>query len=97
MLLAIDVDNTNVEFGVSTATGSSAMAPHTSAMRTADEHAVWLFQLMAMEDIDPQPSRMRSWQRRAAGQLQYPPPVSRYFNCESLFLGDPDVVLGIKV
>src|SRR3990167_11330225 len=53
MLLAINANNTNVKFGV--VDGDHIVGEwrqHTSAMRTADEHAVWLFQLMAMEGID---------------------------------------------
>src|SRR3546814_1774061 len=30
---------------------------HTSAMRTGDEHAVWLLQLLALEKIDPKTIR----------------------------------------
>src|ERR1044071_2913795 len=54
MLLAINCNNTNIKFGV--VDGDRIIGEwrqHTSAMRTADEHAVWLFQLMAMEGIDP--------------------------------------------
>ena len=48
MLLAINANNTNVKFGV--IDGDRIVGEwrqHTSAMRTADEHAVWLMQLMA--------------------------------------------------
>ena len=54
MLLAINANNTNIKFGV--VDGDRIVGEwraHTSAMRTADEHAVWLLQLMAMERIDP--------------------------------------------
>ena len=54
MLLAINVNNTNIKFGV--VDGDRIVGEwrqHTSAMRTADEHAVWLFELMRMEGIDP--------------------------------------------
>ena len=53
MLLAINANNTNVKFGV--IDGERIVGEwrqHTSAMRTADEHAVWLFQLMKMEGIE---------------------------------------------
>jgi type III pantothenate kinase len=86
MLLAINVNNTNVKFGV--VDGDRIVGEwrqHTSAMRTADEHAVWLFQLMQMEGIDPNANFNL---RRLC---------TRYFNCEAMFLGDPGVVFGIKV
>jgi pantothenate kinase type III len=54
MLLAINCNNTNIKFGV--VDGDRIVGEwrqHTSAMRTADEHAVWLYELMRMEGIDP--------------------------------------------
>ena len=54
MLLAINVNNTNIKFGV--IDGDEIVGEwrqHTSAMRTGDEHAVWLTQLMHIEGIDP--------------------------------------------
>ena len=54
MLLAINCNNTNIKFGV--VDGDRIVGEwrqHTSAMRTADEHAVWLMELMRMEGIDP--------------------------------------------
>ena len=54
MLLAINVNNTNIKFGV--VDGDEIVGEwrqHTSAMRTGDEHAVWLTQLMQIEGIDP--------------------------------------------
>ena len=52
MLLAINANNTNVKFGV--IDGDRIVGEwrqHTSAMRTGDEHAVWLMQLLALEKI----------------------------------------------
>ena len=54
MLLAINCNNTNIKFGV--VDGDRIVGEwrqHTSAMRTADEYAVWLYELMRMEGIDP--------------------------------------------
>src|SRR3546814_17244022 len=54
MLLAINANNTNTKFGV--IDGDRIVGEwrqHTSAMRTGDEHAVWLLQLLALETIDP--------------------------------------------
>lgn len=99
MLLAINVNNTNVKFGV--VDGDRIVGEwrqHTSAMRTADEHAVWLFQLMEMEGIDPKAitaAIIGSVVPNANFNLRRL--CTRYFNCEAMFLGDPGVVFGIKV
>jgi type III pantothenate kinase len=99
MLLAINVNNTNVKFGV--IDGDRIIGEwrqHTSAMRTADEHAVWLFQLMAMERIDPKAitdAIIGSVVPQATFNIRRL--CTRYFNCEPLVLGEPNVVYGIKV
>lgn len=99
MLLAINVNNTNVKFGV--IDGDRIVGEwrqHTSAMRTADEHAVWLFQLMAMEGIEPKAitdAIIGSVVPQATFNLRRL--CTRYLNCEPLLLGEPNVVYGIKV
>lgn len=99
MLLAINVNNTNVKFGV--IDGDRIIGEwrqHTSAMRTGDEHAVWLFQLMEMEGIDPKTitdAIIGSVVPQANFNLRRL--CTRYLNCEPLFLGEPNVVYGIKV
>lgn len=99
MLLAINCNNTNIKFGV--VDGDKIVGEwrqHTSAMRTADEHAVWLMQLMAMEGIDPKSitdAIVGSVVPNANFNLRRL--CSRYFNCEPMFIGDPDVVHGIKI
>lgn len=99
MLLAINVNNTNVKFGV--IDGDRIVGEwrqHTSAMRTADEHAVWLFQLMKMEGIDPKSitdAIIGSVVPQANFNIRRL--CTRYFNCEPLFLGEPNVVYGIKI
>jgi type III pantothenate kinase len=99
MLLAINCNNTNVKFGV--VDGDRIVGEwrqHTSAMRTADEHAVWLFQLMAMEGIEPKAiteAIVGSVVPQANFNLRRL--CTRYFNCEPLFLGEPNVVYGIKI
>ena len=57
MLLAVDVGNTNVvfalvEYGEGGHTIRTRWRIATDARRTADEYAVWLVQLMAIEGID---------------------------------------------
>jgi type III pantothenate kinase len=67
-------------------------------MRTADEHAVWLFQLMAMEGIDPKAitdAIVGSVVPQATFNIRRL--CTRYFDCEPLVLGEPNVVYGIKV
>jgi type III pantothenate kinase len=99
MLLAINCNNTNVKFGV--VDGDRIVGEwrqHTSAMRTADEHAVWLFQLMAMEGIEPKAiteAIVGSVVPQANFNLRRL--CTRYFNCEPLLLGEPNVVYGIKI
>lgn len=99
MLLAINVNNTNIKFGV--VDGVKIVGEwrqHTSAMRTADEHAVWLLQLMAMEGIDPKSitdAIIGSVVPNANFNLRRL--CTRYFNCEPMFIGDPNVVHGIKI
>ena len=55
MLLAIDAGNTNVLFAVYDDRGEAAGSWRTAtdAKRTADEYAVWLIQLMALENLKP--------------------------------------------
>src|SRR5438477_326164 len=99
MLLAINCNNTNIKFGV--VEGDRIVGEwrqHTSAMRTGDEHAVWLMQLMAMEGIDPKSvtdAIIGSVVPNANFNLRRL--CTRYFNCEPMFIGDPDVVPGIKI
>jgi type III pantothenate kinase len=99
MLLAINVNNTNVKFGV--VDGDKIVGEwrqHTSAMRTADEHAVWLFQLMAMAGIDPKAitdAIIGSVVPQATFNIRRL--CTRYFGCEPLVLGESNVVYGIKV
>jgi len=99
MLLAINCNNTNIKFGI--VDGDRIIGEwrqHTSAMRTADEHAVWLFELMRMEGIDPKSvtdAIIGSVVPQANFNLRRL--CTRYLNCEPLFLGEPNVVYGIKI
>jgi type III pantothenate kinase len=99
MLLLISADNTNVKFAV--LDGDEVRGEwrqHTSSARTADEHAVWLFQLMAMEGIDPKsvddaiiatvvPQALFNLRRLC----------TRYFKCEPLVLGEEGVKYGVEI
>ncbi|MDP6342305.1 MAG: type III pantothenate kinase [Alphaproteobacteria bacterium] len=99
MLLAINLNNTNVKFSLFD--GDDVVAEwrqQTSANRTADEHAVWLFQLLQISGYDPKavteamiatvvPQALFNLRRLCQG----------YFNCEPLVLGEDDVETGIEI
>jgi type III pantothenate kinase len=99
MLLLISADNTNVKFAVLDGDEvKGEWRQHTSSARTADEHAVWLFQLMAMEGIDPKavddaiiatvvPQALFNLRRLC----------TRYFKCEPLVLGEDGVKYGVEI
>ncbi|MFC3676644.1 type III pantothenate kinase [Ferrovibrio xuzhouensis] len=99
MLLAINANNTNVKFGV--IDGDRIVGEwrqHTSAMRTGDEHAVWLMQLLALEKIDPKAitaAIIASVVPQATFNLRRL--CTRYFNVEPLVLGEPGVTYGIEI
>ncbi len=99
MLLAINANNTNVKFGV--IDGDRIVGEwrqHTSAMRTADEHAVWLLQLMQIEGIDPKSidaAIIGSVVPQATFNLRRL--CTRYFETEPLVLGEPSVKYGIQI
>lgn len=99
MLLAIDAGNTNTVFAIYDGTERRGLwRAATDTRRTADEHFVWLQQLMALEgvtksDVDAAiistvvPASMFNLTRLC----------QRYFDVEALVVGEPDVDLGIKV
>ena len=99
MLLAIDVGNTNTVFGLHDGTSWIAQwRSATDATKTADDYAVWLSQLCRMEglafgEIDaciistvvPQAKfNFRNFARR-------------YLNADPLFVGEPNVSLGVPI
>ena len=99
MLLAINVNNTNSKFSIYD--GDSAIGEwrqRTSTGRTGDEHAVWLFQLMQMEGIDPKsidaaiiacvvPQALFNLRRLC----------TRYLDQEPLVLGEANVDPGVEI
>jgi type III pantothenate kinase len=100
MLLAIDSGNTNVIFAVfgdGDAPRGSWRAS-TDAKRTADEYAVWLTQLMALDRLAPGeidgaiianvvPATMHALKTLCR----------RYFKTEPLVVGEPGTEIGIEV
>ncbi len=98
MLLAINANNTNFTFALFDGeTMACEWRVQSSAARTADEHAVWLIQLMALRGLAltaitdmiictvvPQ----ALFNLRLLGR--------RYFETEAIVVGDPAVDLGTK-
>lgn len=100
MLLVIDAGNTNILFAVQDEDGHTLASwrASTDARRTADEYAVWLTQLMALEGLKPD---------RVDGAViaNVVPSVMfalkalcrRYFKAEPMVVGEPGVDIGIEV
>ncbi|MDA1100670.1 MAG: type III pantothenate kinase [Proteobacteria bacterium] len=99
MLLAINANNTNVKFTLFD--GDEAVGEwrqHTSAARTADEHAVWLTQLFDLNGFD------RNAVTDTAIATVVPQALfnlrrlcSYYFKSEPLVLGEADTKYGIQI
>ncbi|SDF70101.1 pantothenate kinase [Limimonas halophila] len=99
MLLAIDCGNTNIVFAVHDGTDwRASWRAATHAERTADEYAVWLTELMALNGLGPHDID-------GTVVATVVPAVSRelrrlcrvYFGGEPLVVGDPDVRTGVPV
>lgn len=99
MLLAINANNTNTKFAVYE--GEAAIGEwrqHTSVSRTGDEHAVWLYQLMEIEGLDPKAidaAVIGSVVPQALFNLKRL--CTRYLGCEPLVIGEEGTSLGIDV
>ncbi|MGE5146081.1 MAG: type III pantothenate kinase [Candidatus Eiseniibacteriota bacterium] len=99
MLLAIDSGNTNIVFAVYEGDRRRGEWRSSSVNRlTADEYAVWLIQLMALQGMTPADVT-------DAIIANVVPAVTfdlrtlcrRYFNCDPLIVGESGVELGIDV
>ena len=100
MLLAIDSGNTNVIFAVYDGADHlrGSWRASTEAKRTADEYAVWLTQLMALESLAPSDvSGAIIANVVPATMYALKTLCRRYFKAEALVVGEPGVALGIKV
>jgi type III pantothenate kinase len=99
MLLAIDAGNTNIVFAVSDGTEVRAeWRAVTETTRTADEYAVLLqplLQLQGLSFADIDSAIIASVVPSAMFDLRQL--CRKYFHCEPLVIGDPDLDLGIKV
>jgi type III pantothenate kinase len=99
MLLAIDAGNTNIVFAV--CDGGEIRAEWraaTKASRTADEYAVWLAQLLALQGLsmdDLGAAIIATVVPAALNDLKQL--CRKYLNCEPLIVGTPEVSLGIGI
>jgi len=99
MLLAIDAGNTNIVFAV--CEGSTIRAQWraaTKTTRTADEYAVWLKEMLGLENLrfaDLDACIIASVIPAALFDLRSL--CRRYLNVEPLVVGEPDVDLGIGI
>lgn len=100
MLLAIDSGNTNIVFAVfdhdDTVLGEWRSS--TDANRTADEFGIWLEQLMQLEGLTR--DRINSAIIATvvpATLFSLKTLVRKYFKCEPLVIGEPNVDIGIPV
>lgn len=99
MLLAIDAGNTNTTFAVFD--GEQIVGEWragTNTARTADEYAVWLSNLMQLVDLKFENINSAIIATVVPqGLFNLRTLCRRYFNCEPLVVGDPDVDIGIRV
>ena len=100
MLLAIDTGNTNTVFAVFDDAGNirGEWRASSDVNRTADETGIWLLQLLGLAGLD------RSSISAAIIASVVPATVfssrelcRRYFNCQPLIVGSPDVNIGIRI
>lgn len=99
MLLAIDVGNTNTVFALHDGNRwRSQWRSATNAMRTADEYAVWLSQLMTIEQLgldDIKACIVSTVVPQA--KFNFRNLSRRYFNFEPFFVGEVGVNIGVPI
>lgn len=99
MLLVIDAGNTNIVFAVHDgATVRAEWRAVTETTRTADEYAVMLLPLLQLQGLnitDIDSAIIATVVPAALFDLKLL--CRRYFKCEPMVVGDPDVYLGINV
>ena len=103
MLLAIDAGNTNIVFALVSQDGPAPVIRTrwriaTDARRTADEYAVWLHQLLAMEGIERSTVMaviISTVVPRALHNLEVL--ATKYFGVEPLVAGRPPMGWGITL
>lgn len=99
MLLAIDCGNTNIVFAVFDGEQvKGEWRSSTAADRTADEYGVWLTLLLGTAGLKPADiSAAIVASVVPANVFTLKTLCRRYFGCEPLVVGEPEVKLGLKV
>ncbi|MGD1880149.1 MAG: type III pantothenate kinase [Kiloniellaceae bacterium] len=99
MLVAIDAGNTNVVFALFDGeTLRTKWRASSDAKRTADEYAVWLTQLMALQDLKPADITGAIIANVVpAASFTLTTLCSEFFKVTPLIVGEPSVDLGIEV
>ncbi len=100
MLLAIDSGNTNIVFAVFDAAGTvlGEWRSSTDGNRTADEFGIWMEQLMQLQNLKREDITAAIISTVVPATLFSLKTLCRkYFDCEPLVVGEPNVELGIKV
>lgn len=100
MLLAIDAGNTNVIFAIFDDAGKlrATWRASTDAKRTADEYAVWLTQLMALEDLTPaQITGAIMASVVPAANFALKGLCKKFFKAEPLIVGEAGCNIGVDV
>lgn len=99
MLLVIDIGNTNTVFALHSGTDwVASWRSSTDPTRTADDYAVWLNALMAMEGLELScidACILSSVVPQA--KFNFRNLARRYFGTEPIFVGDPDTKLGVPI
>lgn len=101
MLLGINANNTNVKFAIFEDEGDTAIGEwriSTDIKRTADEYAVWLTQLMALQGLTPDSvgtAVIATVVPQALFELKLL--CRKYFSCDPMVIGDDGLDLGLKV
>jgi type III pantothenate kinase len=100
MLLAIDTGNTNTVFAVFDEAGTirGEWRSSTNVNRTADEIGLWLTQLMSLGGLqrtDITAAIIASVVPATLFSLRLL--CRRYFDCQALVIGSPDVDIGIEI
>ncbi len=99
MLLVIDVGNTNTVFALHDGeTWRATWRSSTEATRTADDHAVWLGTLMRLDGMElEQIDGCIISTVVPQAKFNFRNLSRRYFDAEPMFVGDPEVKLGVPI
>jgi type III pantothenate kinase len=99
MLLVIDVGNTNTVFALHDGESwRASWRSSTDATRTADDHAVWLGTLMRVDGLElKQITGCIISTVVPQAKFNFRNLSRRYFDAEPLFVGDPEVMLGVPI